>query len=372
MISLRRPFWRASLLCGLFGLMVRPLAADDGWGRETRKTAVLVTRVECCPETAWPDAEKRIARELDLAGVNVVSVEGRSDNGPVEEVLRRTVRRERAAAAITLISSGGTAVTLAIAVRDKRTDAVAYRTLSLDIAPDGDNAEIAALRSLEAVRTSMLKTPSDETSSPPEIESSESGRPIDTGALRDTPVPSEVTGPKSAAKPPRWRLHAAFLGQWAPGGIGMRGAVGAGVEWISSLPLSVGVTGRVTAVGRDISSDNATASFDMASARACAAWVPRRLGILQPSLGVALGVGFVWTKGASDTIEAVRTAYTALFYAGGFAEAAIVLSPRIAIPIAVDVGVMPPGISVRFSGETVSKLRMPLIEASLGVALMLG
>jgi hypothetical protein len=381
MTALKRSLRRAGLLSGLFALAARPLAADDGWGRDTRKTTVLVTRAECCPEAAWPEAEKRVARELELAGVNVVTVRGRPDAGPVEEVLRQTVSRERAAAAITLISSGEAEVTLALATRDEDTDAVSYRILSLDIAPDDDNAEIAALRSLEAVRASILETTAEEISppevdeeiSPPEVEGTEPGAPVSAPAAEESPEPSPAAaGPKRTAKPRRWRLDAAFLGQWAPGGIGLRGAVGADAVWITPLPLSLGVSGRVTVVGRDISGDNAAATFDMAFARARVAWMPRPLGILQPSLGAAVVVGFVWTRGESETVEALRTEHVTLFYAGGFAEAAFVLGPRVAIPLAVDVGVLPPGISVRFGGETVSKLRMPLIEASLGVALMLG
>ncbi len=346
-------------ILSLWTVLVFALPASAVGEGTPRRTVVLVLR-ECCPHDVWPELDRRILRELSLTGMNVIVDDDDFDGVDPAAELRKRAEKERADAAVTLYRGDG-GVTVELAVVDETANRIRSKTLRLDIEPALDNVEIAALRAQEAVRAALT----EETMTGGEVPSQEQA-PGEAGPTGDGTPPAE---PRKT----RWRLDTAFLGQWAPGGIGLRGAVSAGGMWLSSVGVGIGVSGRVSVVGREVTrpAADARASFDIASARAHLSWLPRPLGVVQPALGVAAGIGYVWTRGSSETIDDVKTERAALFYVGGHLESAFTLTERVVFPLFLDVGVMPPGISLRLAGESAARLGMPLIEVGLGVGVKL-
>lgn len=134
--------------------------------------------------------------------------------------------------------------------------------------------------------------------------------------------------------------------------------------------FAVGISGAFSVLTKKIVADTASASYRIVLGSLLFAFVPRRLGRFLSMAGIRLGFGHVWSDGISSTHD-VTTSRTTLFYGAIFAEGALVLSEHLSIPIALGVGVLPPGVAVRFARETMATLEVLLVDTTVGIAVTL-
>jgi hypothetical protein len=357
-----------------------------------QKVVTLVSLGNCCEDTAWPKAERRIWRELQSSGIQVVPFNDPGDDR-LKKVLEQVVVADRSDGAVALHLSKDGEVLLSMVFIHPKTGRKEFRTVSLGTAPSDKTIEITAIKAQEAVLAALY----EEEGRPPERPRDEGNeRPIDEGNERTVPPASKpksapVALPSATSRQPndkkpevkrksrtddtprkhRFGLHADFSLEWSQGGAFPMGAAGGGVSWYLPKHLVIGASASVTVLKKDITRDNASASVQLMLGRIHLAFVFKKLGPIRPVVGARVGAGYFGTTGNSETITDVTTERAALFYAGGFAELSIALGSRVFIPIHFDIGALPPGVTVRFSGEPVAAVNVLLLEAGIGMEVVL-
>jgi hypothetical protein len=345
---------------------------------------LLVSLAHCCPADAWPEAEARVLKELLLSNLHVVQADGMPDEaGRYGNVLKGLAEERGAAAGVTLsASSDESGVGLTVYTVDPKGHGT-LQEIEVALPRNEETAEIVAIRAVEAVRAGLEISPVEraerEAVAPGETKADGEGAEEDEGPSEDGVTTSGPPPPAFA----RFRITARFLIEGGPGGVGMLGAVGLGFRGFLLRQLSLGFNTTLSVVGRDVTSDrkDATASFDMVLTRLNIAWEAPLGAVLRPAVGASVGAAYIWSKGSTETTDNAEEETTLLegrtegktaFYAGAFGELSLAVSKRIWIPIRVAVGVIPPGVEVRFGTDLRAEFGLPLLEASLGLALNLG
>ena len=247
-------------------------------------------------------------------------------------------------------------VTVAIVTVDHASENSYFNTFDIEVSRTDDTAEIVAIRAVEAVRVAIV----DSVEVVPEPED-----PRKNVSVR---VDSKL--PKKERR--NLRLFATFSGEYSPGGTGFMGGPDIGVTWLFLKWLSFGFDAANLPIGSDIQEKDDSASFDMTLGRLRISYERFIVKRLKAAAGISVGIGYIMTRGRSEK-EAVtlRNDRTVLAYVGGIGEFGLVITERVWLPLTVNIGALPPGVTIIFDDEKVAKVGMPIIEFGMGVAVSL-
>ncbi len=127
---------------------------------------LLMSPAQCCSKIAWPDAEEMIRNELQLHQLSVTLIDVDSSEGLTREALEETAASHRAAAAISIFRSP-TSSEVELWIIDRLSGKATFRTWE-NAQPDRPDAPIiAAARTVEALRASLLETRMKKKRDPP-------------------------------------------------------------------------------------------------------------------------------------------------------------------------------------------------------------
>jgi hypothetical protein len=338
---------------------------DEAGSPNQTVDVLLLSQEACCSEQAWPAVETRIQKELRLSDVNVTVVkaeDSRTDSvrTRLENALQATTAR--GAMLVTVAEEGAASLHLLLPA-----DTPAHRNMYISIvlsgAPTADAVEIAAMKAREATLASLYQLDGKSTTA----------NVPDLASVK-APVPSSEDIPETKVMPARDNRRLASgavvlstrLGAlWAPGGLGVMGTVGIAFSWHLRKVISFGGSAWMSVLSKDIESRLATASVRLISGRLHCAYQFRPPGVVVPEVGIHAGVLYFQSRGESATVP-VRQSRAVLFFAGAFARFRFRISKRLAIPIMLGVGAVPPGVRVRFDGTPRASLKVLLLEASVG------
>ena len=338
-------------------LVVFPLLFPGVPGADEVPEIVVVSHAECCPDTAWPKLEARIVQELRLSGLAVRIVDSAVEASTPQQLdAAIDAQRVDGGLAVSVRPGVGTTVILKIKTPDNRQSV--ERTLDMKTGMSTESVELSAIKAQEAVWALWY-----------EIGYGTSPPPPRQPPVKSTPPPPAPRRHESDESSPYKRIGLRLdwgIG-WSPGGLGPMGIGAAGVM-LRLRAVTLGASAAYTALSKTLETDTASASFRLLMGRIFAGYMPKSFGIWQPMFGLRLGAGLVWSRGKSDELT-VTTARTVLTYVGGFAQMGIRLSPRVTLPISFGIGVLPPGVDIRFSKKSIATLRILMIEGSVGGAI---
>lgn len=326
----------------------------------TEKTAVALVRLRGAGAvSAWPAVEERIQRELSLSNLTVLVVDRRPEGkASLETVLHSALRESTARGAVLVEVTPESGVLLHALFYNPKTSLPEYRRHFLGRGPTPQNAEVAAIKAREAVLAALYEG------------SLPSYTDDDTAKKTDTSGPSRTSPRESTATRKRVQLYGAFNVVWSPGGVGALGAAGGGLSVRLSRRFALRADGWVSVPRRDIETAVGEAAVRLIAGRLGAAFLFRRLGPLQPAVGVRVGVLNLRSEGRSDT-HPVTTVSKPLFLGSAFAEAGFEIAHRVVVPITLAVGALAPGVDILFAGTQEAALNVFMLEAGIGIGVLL-
>lgn len=320
------------------------------------RTIVLVSMIDCCADTAYPEAEQALVDELALLDIPVTRVLGRATDEAAQRLeLETLAKQHKAAAAIRLTrpSSAGRA-DATLWITDQVTQKTVYRQLHVDKDAEAPHAMITAIRTVETLRASLLEF---------RYEHAEKPKPPVSAQIEKMVYPP--------AKRPHYWLAVGLGGGLAvsPGGMGQRGAfdVAVSVQPLGGLDLAVSL--NWSPVGQSLETERARSDVDYLLMRAWAVYRFLEGRLVRPAVGVASGVYFGWAEGRAPTGEPLKTAKTRVAYVGGCARVYAFTNEWVSLFLGTTVGALLPEAAVVHGSATAAEFGQPLIEARLGLEL---
>jgi hypothetical protein len=344
-----RAGWTIAALLTAFVASQEPRADD-----ELPPIVLLMSLEECCPDEAWPEVEKAVAAELEALRLRVHLVNGEDSRARGDELDRVALEHGAACAIRIARATGDDPSGVEIWIADRATDKTTMRRIEVEEKDGGSGVAIAALRTVEALRASLLElritrsAPAELTPAPELVEIADEVK-VDSGEERP-------------AKPHRFGLALGFGPSGSPGGVGVIGSVVAVAGWHAIEHLSIEIDGALSAAGEDIEQSGARSTFDYATVRAWASWDIRGRGVLRPMLALGGGPLFSWTEGQDTEGFAGSTELATVAYLGGAAQLGIAVARSFWLRLGARVGALLPEVRVEFAGDEVASFGQPLVE----------
>ncbi|MCP4602015.1 MAG: hypothetical protein GY847_16110 [Proteobacteria bacterium] len=345
--------------------------AQSAWTEAEGDVVVLLISMEkCCPDKAWPTAEKAMLAELATLNLTIDVADGRAVGDKEQRAELRAMANKKNAAYALRISQAPdeTEGRVDLCINDKASEDTTFRYLMLMGKTDSEAAAVATLRAVEAIRADLLEQQlksdnlgnetGDETGDEPSDETSD--EPTEEEEL------SEPT-PETKTEPGLKNLSVFYVGLGAealgaPGGAGALGAAHLKLGW-SPLPiLSAEVDTAVSVLSQKVEEDEANSSFDIALIRVWAMWEILDHGLLRPSLGPGGGVVISWATGIPSDHPGSRTDRTVSTYLGATGRLGFAFAKRFWVRIGARVGFLMPEVTIAFLGEDAARFGRPMIE----------
>ncbi|MCP4678416.1 MAG: hypothetical protein GY854_23460 [Deltaproteobacteria bacterium] len=319
---------------------------------------VVVGLAECCPEEAWPEAEEAIRAELELLDIPVRIVAGvETDDAARRAELEELAIIENAAATIRIVrpalSSTESNADIELWISDRVVGKTTYRKLKIKDLSASDAVTVVAVRTVEALRASLLELRMTKKSAV-EVKPSESIEKLAT----DT----EVVG----AEPERNITIGAGAGTlFSPGEDGTLGGFFVSVGW-HPVPFGGLMIDVIYApFSEEIKDKIGASTWDLLMFRGFARWHILQKRVLTPYLGVGGGGAVVFADGEESIVERIG-------YLGARAGLDLNLGKRFRIGAAFDLGAFLPKVELEHSKKNlVATLGRPLIAIWLGLEVRL-
>ncbi len=333
---------------------------DRDTAKDKRAVVVLVSMKQCCPKSAWPEAEASTRAEFDALSMNVQVVDGlaKGEREQRIELEHIAVERKAACALRILKSTDGEKNWVDLWINDQITGKTTFRYISLEGSIDAESAQIAALRVVEALRASLLEltlpkiNPDEKEPPPPSLNADYL---VEKMSLERTERTSHPFG---------LRVGIETLG--SPGNAGILGAVHVAFDLHLHRYFFLDIDGIVTVLGKSIEKDGAKSQLDLTVLRIWGSYAALDKGLFRPSLGIGVGAALAWARGfgSSDTLDFTMD-YTFVSYLGASAELGLALTDNFWLRPGIRAGVLLPEIRVFFAGKEVAGLGLPLLEGFL-------
>ncbi|MEZ0312911.1 MAG: hypothetical protein ACAI38_14140 [Myxococcota bacterium] len=302
--------------------------------------------------------EKMVVAELEALDIKVVQVDGQA-TGERERRIELALFAEdhKALAALRIVRSEGELLA-EVWVRQETLGRPIFKRLALPATGPEESASIAALRVTELLRVRAV----DEQ---PVVEDRSAEPPPERAPELITPAPAPAPAPEA---PRSWSVRAGVTMLVMPGGIGPAGGFMLAVRKDRLLGrAALEIDGWASVIGTRVRRDEASASMQLAGARAFVLW-PWTLGAIEWSAGAGTGVLFASASGDdAPRLYASERASDATGYVGATLQAMVPLSERLRLRAATDLGMTFSEIQVEFAGEPVATLGRPLWGSHLAV-----
>ncbi len=331
-------------------------AQDSTEGSPAVGGVVLVSMTGCCPDEAWPEAERALVDELAVLDIPVIVASGAAigdrDRRRELEVLAQS--RDAAAAMRIVRPEEGMIGGVELWLTDRVTGKTIFRHLAQGDSRGKDAATIIAVRAVDTLRASLLEL-RIRGRRQPEVEPSVAIAEL----AEDTPLETDTSRTVGIA------ARGVVLG--SPGGARARGGFAVGLGWHPATWGGVELDGLWAPLGRDISTSEASSSIDVALLRGWFVWHVRDEGFARPSLALGGGALFVWGEGLRADNAPLRSDYTVVGYGGIAARLDLVFTERLRLFLGGRVGLAIPEVRLFHGTQEAASLGRPLMEGSLGL-----
>jgi hypothetical protein len=341
---------RAALVAALLAYLVDSICMAE----EIHPAVVLLSMRDCCPDVAWPEAEKAVVDELEVVGLPVLIVQSiDAGKGNPRDMLRLIAEKHGVGSVIRIVRNPGSpGSNIEIWSRLHRGSRSIFHVLRSDEDPDSGEAQILALRTVELLRSNIGESKPDKTGE------SNSHRDVDR---RD--LVTEIDDRHEHLRPISMSLGAVMT--VSPGKIGMLGSLQIAMRWDIFDELSLEFDGSYSMFGQKLGYDKVSASFDLASIRAWIFYGPGFDNSLRPCLGIGTGVILAWSEGNESDDYVSRLDYLAAGYIGISGQMAILIAKYLRMRIVVRYGYTLPEMAVRFASQEVAYFGKPMIESGI-------
>jgi len=339
--------------------MLVVLLALPAKGQEGHPLVVLVSMQECCAGKAWLEAEWAARDEFESLNLPVAIVQGKAVGDEDRRLeLRRLAEQEGGVCAFRIVRpEGKEGSDVEIWMSERLSGKTVFRLIHTDGRTDAEEARVVGLRTVEALRTSLLEF--------------SLRRPDERVSLRSLDTGAEVPGVENSAKdslgPLSLRLGGGVVA--SPGGAGPLGSLQLAARWEPLEVLAVELDGSYSLVGRQIDNQGAEASFDIGMVRSWAFYNILRTGTWRPSVGAGAGILIPVSVGVNLGNNVARLDRTVVGYAGAAAQLGVHLNETFRIRLGVRLGIALPEVEVIFGSEQVASFGMPMFEGFLNVEL---
>ncbi len=349
-------------------------AAPNGHGADGRIKArvAIVTMGNCCPQEAWPSAERRISAELRTLGLVVIGVRGAVN--VLGERARRlelmaVARRLKATAALRIVRLGTPhRGVVQIWLVDRATGKTTLRDVAIG-ARSASTVALVALRVVELLRASLLELQVRAGARPGERPSPRVTRVLHRAHFQLPKPLVRLLRAESKSGPWSIRLGVGALGE--PADNIVRATVHVAVGWQPHPHLTLELSTSFAAIGDDITYHDVESTFDLLSLDAWIRWEPLTRGRWRPSLGAGAGTFLVWSRGHGSPELNPRSEFAAVADVAATAQLALVLTRTLWLRLAAVVGVALPHINIRYGDDVVATFGRPYISGSLGLEVRL-
>lgn len=316
-------------------------------------SVVLVSSVDCCPDKAWPEAETAIRNELAMLGVPIEVVPGAAaDEIQMLVEHMKFAETKNAAAALRILRSTSTQGLVGIWISDRVNGKTTYRPLRIDNIDDPDAAIIAAVRTVEALRASLIESRIESDHSP---------------TVRRSPQIDEFI--KSTPITDNTRHRVGFSGGTAicgsPGGVGIRGGFLLGLDWRPTDHGGVAVEGLYFLFGDSVSTDDRASSLNMLLLRGSIVWHIGDTGLFRPALSLGGGGLVVYAEGQKGDELTRRSDITRVGYGGTGASLQLAFSDPVRLELGCVIGLTFPEVRLYHGTQKAAVFGLPLLDGWL-------
>jgi hypothetical protein len=348
-------------------LLPGPDAAAEEGKTASRPRVVIVSMVKCCPDSAWPEAEAKVAFELSALGARVERTDGASAAGHAHgNQLARVLDDQDVAAALRIVRTDKGSATADLLYRDAKTKKAVSKRVTFSPAPGAEAVPVAALKIVELLTAGVAELslrPADTPSPPPPAE------PAPAPPEASAPVGPAGTGrlPETDRKDVSLRAGAGAV--LAPGNVTFLPAGFLAAEVAVAPRWSVEGEASLSLPGRTVPYGDARADFFEGTLRGWALWEAARFGSFTGTVGAGAGVVFVDVAGHSATTQKGVEDLVVTGYAGATSRLGLPLTDAVEIGICLNVGATIPRVKVRYSLEDSPFFGWPFVETAIGMKL---
>ncbi len=326
-------------------------------GQDPRGGVVLLTVAECCPSLSWPEAEAALIAEMELIDISVTVIPSQArDDAALRDESERVASRIGAAAAVRLTKSRrGDRAGVDLWIVDRVTGKTTFRRIDVDRRYDTAATIDVAVRTVEALRASLLELRISGREAPKEPVSPEIAELVET-----TPLESDrrLIG-----------LGASAAVNLSPGGTGPRGAFSLSLVVHPIDGLDVELSLLFSPFGRELRSAIARSSFDYVLVRGWAYYRFLENAVVQPAVGVSGGALIAWAKGTSLEGAPLQKVTETVAYVGGGMRLYVLPSELYDFFIGANAGVTLPEIRAVHGTDQAARFGRPFVEVVIGARL---
>lgn len=344
-------------VCCFFTIVFAVSLSGIALGQDTRGGVVLLTMADCCPALSWPEAEDALIAEMELMdlSVTVIPSQAKGDAAQRDES-EQVASRLGAAAAVRLTKSKrDDRAGVDLWIVDRVTGKTTFRSIDVDRQYDSAATIDVAVRTVEALRASLLELRISGREAPKEPVSPEIAELVD-----NTPLESDrrLLG-----------LGASAGLNLSPGGMGPRGALEltAVVHPIAGLDIELSLL--VSPVGKEIRSEEARSSFDYVLIRGWAYYRFFEKSMVQPAVGACGGTLIAWAKGTTLDGDLLEKVSKTVVYVGGGLRLYVFPTKLYDLFIGGNAGVTLPEIKAVHGTDQAATFGRPFVEIILGAQL---
>ena len=313
---------------------------------------VLISMQSCCPDEAWPEAERAARAEFEALNLTVEVVTcGTEEDRQRHRELERVARERNAFCALRIVRvRQGTGSDVEIWVNDRITGKTTFRVLHTDGKPEPEEARLTALRLVEVLRASLL-----ERSHPPQAD--------ERFSLRDARAVDLKVSAGEPSRPGKFgvRVGAGFV--TSPGGAGFHAAAQLCIRWEALDQIAFELNGLLTITGEDIQHQDARTTFDLAAVRAWVLWNAHGQGIWRASLGLGAGLVVPWANAQNASEFRIHSDRGAVTYLGAGAQLGIEINSWLHFRLGLRGGLLFPEVTIAIDDQPVASFGRPMVES---------
>jgi hypothetical protein len=313
---------------------------------------VLVSMQKCCPDEAWPEAERAARAEFESLNLLVEEMDctATSDSQRRRE-LEQVAQDKNAFCALRIVRiPQGSGSNVEIWVNDRITGKTTFRLLHTDIEPNSEEARLTALRLVEILRASLL-----EHTHPPEAD--------ELFSLSDARVSDLQVSTNDTTRPGPIGIRAGVGLVTSPGGAGFHAAAQLCVRWEAFEQLAFELEGLLSFTGEDIGHQGMRSTFDLAAVRAWVLWNAPGGGILHTSLGIGAGLVVPWTNALDSSEFLVHSDRATVTYVGLGAQLGVEINRWLQLRLEIRGGLLFPEVTISFDDDSAASFGRPMVES---------
>lgn len=330
------------------------LAQSNSLGTQS---IILVSREKCCLETAWPEAELMVKKELQMLDISVQNIAAEtSQEHSIRQLLTEATEASDGAAGISIVRHGPSNVE--VWIYDRITDKLTVREWTDKGMTGPDGPLIAAMRTVETLKASLLEI------------RMQAAPPATAPIHRRKPPSKNIAAlvPDTRPEPQRRRSFLTGIGGvvlGTDGSAGIRSGFNLSVEWSPLSRLGLELSSAFLPAGQKIETTDVTTEIDILLLRGFVLWKILDTGRVRPSVGIGGGGMIVFAKGIASDEYRLKSGHTKVGYAGASAQVTVMIKEWFAFKGSYTMGLAFPEILIEHGGWNAATMGRPIFEGAV-------